>query len=317
MAGTSHHHDAGFRSGAAIAWGGWLVVVFVLNFGPPALFQSGQSFLQFIVGGALSLLPEPVFATEPRPSMPSQESGKTIHLLDVENRELRRQIAELRAEKSRWESLQQLPMNSGEELLQATALTSRILGRKGDPFALNLKLLIALGKEQGLHESELVLAGEGLLIDTGAGQQLHADQLILVDRSLLGRISRVGKQTSLVQPLTDASFRMAVRLYRRSPLGAVQGPAGILTGAGAICRIDEIPATEAVAVGDDVYTDPVASPTGLPIYCGRITKVDVSSTAVHWSIEMTPQNLPSQIPNKVQVLKSSLNPVRGMNSTNP
>ncbi|HWL07047.1 MAG TPA: rod shape-determining protein MreC [Planctomicrobium sp.] len=295
---------------AVFIWAGCLVVAVLLNVGPRGLSEQIQNGLQGMVGWTLSVLPAPVLDSDVESADGNGDRAKTLAVLQAENRELRRQVAELRLQQNEWERHQKLPFPSGDELVQTTSVVTRILGRKGDPVSSNLQLLIALGKSHGLHESELVLTGDGLLLDGGNEQQIHPDQLMTAGRSLLGRTTRVGKQTSLVQPLTDGSFRMAVRIYRRSPFGPVTGPAGILAGTGTECRIDDVSATEAVAIGDDVYTDPMASPVGVPIYCGRITQVDVAPTATHWTIELSPENPASRIPREVHVLKSSLNPAR-------
>jgi len=294
------------RSQAAVVWVGWLLVTLFLSLGPPALFRSIQTLFQSATSRVLSLAP----------ASPSVDSPSTTHSPDspepllVENRELRRQLADLKARHVIQQEHDRLPLQPDQELIRSRSIPARILGRKGDPLSANLQLLLGLGKQHGLLDSELVLAGEGMLIDAGSNQLLSPDQLVTSGQSLLGRTTRVGQQSALVQPLTDSSFRMAVRLYRSSTLGPVQGPAGILVGTGSDCRIEEIAATEAVAPGDDVYTDPVSSPSGVSVYCGRVTKVEVLSTAPHWTIEMRPHIRMKTLPRDVHVLKSDLNLTR-------
>ncbi len=289
------------RTAALIVWAGWLLIAVFLRVGPESALNSTQSILQAGAGRLLTLLPSHWLETA-RSDQPQQ-----IEQLQAENRELIRLAAELKAERDQLQLHQKLPVNSDQALLRSTLTTARILGRKGDPLSTNLELLISLGKQAGLNESDLVLTGDGLLIDAGLNQHLKPDQIITAGRTLLGRTRRVGEQTAIVQPLIDADFRIAVRVIRRSPLGPVQGPAGVLAGTGTGCRINEVSATEAIAVGDDVYTDPIASPTGVPVYCGRISLAEAEPTASHWTIQMVPVNSLKELPNNVEVLISSIN----------
>ncbi|WP_437190862.1 rod shape-determining protein MreC [Planctomicrobium sp. SH527] len=289
------------RTAALIVWAGWLLVAIFLRVGPASALSSTQNTLQAGVGAVLTLLPSDWFET----TLPDQ--SQQIEQLQAENRELIRLAAELKAERDQLQLHQQLPVNSDQALLNSTLTTARILGRKGDPASTNLELLISLGKRSGLNEADLVLTGEGLLIDAGRNQQLKPDQIITAGRTLLGRTRRVGEQTAIVQPLIDADFRIAVRVIRRSPLGPVQGPAGVLAGTGTGCRINEVSATAAIAVGDDVYTDPTASPTGVPVYCGRISQAEAEPAANHWTIQMVPVNSLKELPAHVEVLISSIN----------
>jgi cell shape-determining protein MreC len=189
-------------------------------------------------------------------------------------------------------------------------VAARVIGHLGDPLRGSSELLLSLGKQQGLVGRELVLGDSGLLIDQGADSGLNPDQLAVFGRGLLGRTTRVARWTSLVQPLTDENFRIGVRIIRRSPLGAVDGPRGILAGTGTGCRLDEVPATEAVAVGDEVYLDELVSAGTGPIYCGRIVRVDVAPTASHWSIDVAPFSRLDEMPAELQVLRMKLHPQR-------
>ena len=132
----------------------------------------------------------------------------------------------------------------------------------------------------------------------------------MAGKALLGRTENVGRWTSRVQPVTDTAFRIGVRLVRPSPLGPVQGARGILSGQGNGCTLNDVPATEAVAVGDLVYTDSLVSPAGEPIYCGRVTAATVEPTASHWTIEVTPLHSPEKVPARVEVLRAEWNAER-------
>lgn len=288
-----------------LAWGGWLFISLFLQSGPLQIRDRLQSAMQassaFLLDQIASLFPSRSNSSDHRPETSSSDSS-----LLAENRELLRRVAELREENLQLR--QAVPYNSAPHaaLVTLDVIPARIIGRRGDVLSDSLELLISLGKEQGLVPGELVLSGRGLLIDQGAEQGLTADQLLTSGRALFGRTIRVGKRTTLVQPMTDIDFRMAVRIVRRSSLGIVQGPGGILAGTGSGCRLEEVSATEAVAAGDEVYTDRLVSPAAEPIYCGRIVSAKVASSDSHWTIEMVPLHSPACLPAELSVLKTGL-----------
>ncbi len=296
------------RSRAWLVWGGWLLVALGLHFGPSAGLKGVTDLLQSAIGASLAVVP---VASAEVASDADPVGAKQYRQLEVENQLLRQQLRELQTLQATADAHQRLAIPPDERLLEVTLLATRILGRKGDPLSTNLQLLVDLGRDEGLHEQDLVLTGSGLLVEGGAQQQIRADQVVTAKQSLFGRVTRVGARTSLVQPMTDEAFRMAVRVYRKSAFGAVEGPVGVLVGTGQGCRLEEVPATEAVTVGDDIYTDPVASPVGTPVFCGRVIQADLQPSANHWSLEVLPASSASSIPDRVEILKSSLTSAGG------
>lgn len=315
-----------------LAWAGWLMVSLFLQAGPVTIRDQLQATAQTSTALLLDRLGSLVQWSRADAEMTEQEAALVRDLLSIanddssisekglsangaqrvlsgmlsENRELLRRVAELELENSQLQ--QTVPYSSSPrgQLVALQAVPARIIGRRGDVLSESLELLISLGKEQGLAPGELVLSGRGLLIDQGAAQGLSPDQLLTAGRALFGRTIRVGRQTSLVQPMTDIDFRMAVRIVRRSTLGVVQGPTGILTGTGSGCRLDEVAATEAVAAGDDVYTDRLVSPGAEPIYCGRILSARAEAGDNHWTIQMAPVHTPASLPAELSVLTVEL-----------
>jgi len=243
-------------------------------------------------------------STAKRPS----EQPVELEQLRRENRELARHVAELRSENELL--LRSTPLMrtlTPEPLIQLDAVSARVIGLHGEALSESLQLLISIEKDQGIAAGELVLSGTGLLIDQGKSLGLKPDQLVTAGRSLFGRTLRVGERTALVQPITDPEFRVAVRLVRRSALGAVQGPQGILVGTGNGCRLDEVMATEAVAAGDEVFTDRLASPGSEPIYCGRVTSAEADAGDHHWTIQVAPLQTLAKLPARLDVLRTELN----------
>lgn len=295
-------------------WAGWVLAALFLQFGPPRASDQLQLAHQDLAGGLLSVgswlaIHHPGEGASPSVTQVAAERGSAT--LAAENRELRRIIAQLQAQVYELSAAAPLPVSARPQaLLRSDLVETRVIGRLGNEAAGNIRLLVALGKQQGLTGTELVLGSEGVLVDGGHELGLAPDQLLTAGRGLFGRAVKVGRWTTQVQPISDPDFRTAARIIRRSPLGAVLGPRGILAGTGTACRMSDVPATEAVAVGDEVYTDNLVSPTMEPIFCGKVTRVDVTPTSSHWSIDVEPLLGPSEIPARLQVLRTEMNSER-------
>jgi cell shape-determining protein MreC len=294
-----------------IVWACWVLTILFLRAGPAQLRGRLQLGLQEGCGVVLAAWTSIVPVAEKSPSTPLEEHGRPIQeQLRLENRQLRESIAQLKWENDKLKRASGPEPEAGWPLMQAEAVPARVIGHLGDPLRGNSELLLSLGKQQGLVGQELVLGETGILIDQGTDSGLNSDQLAVFGRGLLGRTTRVSRWTSLVQALTEDTFRIGVRIIRNSPLGPVDGPRGILAGTGVGCRIDEVPATEAVAVGDEVYLDEIIAAGAGPIYCGRVLRVSVAPTASHWSIDVEPFSRPGEMPAELHVLRMRLHPQR-------
>lgn len=302
-----------------LIWAGWLAFCLFIQAGPRSV---GHSLLTGVQGSTAALLlvtsrilpaPSRVAAAS---SSPDDQSPQQLQL-QAENRELMRRVAELEEEVAQLRQAAPISLSERQSLLQVTGLPTRVIGQRGDQLNENLQLLISLGAEQGLHPSELVLAGSGILIDAGRDGGINSDQLLTSGRALFGRTREIGRRTSLVQPITDEQFRMAVRIVRRGRYGIVWGPQGVLVGTGSGCRLEEVSATEAVATGDEVFTDETVSPAGTPIYCGRVLAVDAAPGDMHWKITVAPLHTPRHLPGELLVLKSTLARAPSQNPAEP
>jgi len=105
----------------------------------------------------------------------------------------------------------------------------------------------------------------------------------------VGRISRVGRWTSTLQPLTDTRFRGLARLARPGDDRPVFSTRGMLEGTGdGFCRLTLVPATAAVAIGDVVYTDGRDQPDAWPMVYGTVVRAELPEDAPHWDIRIRP-----------------------------
>ena len=121
-----------------------------------------------------------------------------------------------------------------------------------------------LDRGHGLTVDSLVVEPGHATLDLGIDSGLARGQPAYAGRRVAGRISRVGRWTSTLQPLTDTRFRGLARLARRGRDRPVFAARGMLEGSGdGFCQLTLVPATEVVARNDLVYTDGRDQPGGL------------------------------------------------------
>jgi len=289
------------RTSSFAIWIGCLLLASVLILGPSGIRHHAEAVLMELAGAGTAL----ATSGSNNPSLDREHTAK-VERLAAQNRQLAVLVAQLQYELEQSRAVAHIPQSlpDGSQLTQTKGVTTRVLGRRGENSTADL--LIALGKQSDLTGEELVLVGEGDLIAGGESLDIAVDELVCQGRQLLGRVTQTGRWSSLVQPVTNADFKVAVQIIRHSELGPVWGPQGILVGTGTSCEILEVPATQPVAVGDHVYTHSTASPTSELVYCGRITEVNIGPQDQSWTIQVTPAV--TQTPATVTVLKSQLNP---------
>ncbi|MFN0199363.1 MAG: rod shape-determining protein MreC [Planctomycetaceae bacterium] len=152
--------------------------------------------------------------------------------------------------------------------------------------------LIQGGSQQGLEESVLVLEDVRPLIDQGGDAGLEIGLPIFAGRCVVGRLAKVGNWTSTVQSITDRDFRGGLaQLCRQSESGPAWGAVGKIEGMGdekKLCRLTAVPATEAVSIGDRVYTavEDGVLPGGL--YYGEVVHAELTPGSLHWDIHVSP-----------------------------
>ncbi len=146
-----------------------------------------------------------------------------------------------------------------------------------------------LDRGRGLSAESLVVEPGHTTLDVGRNRGLARGQPAYAGRRVAGRISRVGRWTSTLQPLTDTRFRGLARLARPGRDQPVFSTRGMLEGTGdGFCRLTLVPATAAVAIGDVVYTDGRDQPDAWPMVYGTVVQAELSDGAPHWDIRIRP-----------------------------
>ncbi len=151
--------------------------------------------------------------------------------------------------------------------------------------------LVNRGAAEGLAPQDLILpvsAGQAL-IDQGSDVHLQSDQPALLGRCVLGWIDQVGRHTSTIRPITDEKFRGRAQLVRQTTQGPRLGAEGVLAGHGQqLCRLTFVAATEAVSVGDEVFTSSRGEVFPVVMYYGRVTSAELQPGEPYWDIMVMP-----------------------------
>ena len=106
--------------------------------------------------------------------------------------------------------------------------------------------------------------------------------------AVIGRISDVTQWVGVVQPVTHEEFSSAVQLVKLKDHGASFGAKGLLEGTGdRLCRVTGIPYTEAVSVGDEVFSADIQGVNGPRLYYGQVVHAEFSAGG-QWDIHVAP-----------------------------
>lgn len=239
------------------------------------------------------------------------DPGAAVDSESTSDRMLLRQLmvenARLRQAQQQWKRRRGLysEVDADLALLQLQLTPARVISsREGMPAALT-ELILDAGYSSGLRRSELVLEGDGLILDSGTTQNVAVGDRVLDGLTVVGRIERAAQWVSLVQLVHADGFRAQVRLLRRIDGGFHYGAAGILAGTGAeTCRLDGIAHTEVVAVGDEVVGADVEGLNGPSLYFGQVIRAEFSAGG-QWEIEVRPAVVPDEV-QQVGVLRWEL-----------
>ena len=207
--------------------------------------------------------------------------------------------------------------HSSDRLLVPDLLEAQILGESAISL-LREGQFLNQGREQGVFESSFVLESDYPLIDQGTAQGIKAGYALYAGQAVIGKIDEVGSWTSSLIPITSVKYRGSARIARRTEQGLQLGTDGILVGLGeGKCELLQIPPTESIQVGQDVYTGEVdrelplsmQSTLGQPMYYGRVVEAELPRGAAYWKIIVEPAVKLSEV-KQVSVLRQIINPRR-------
>jgi len=211
--------------------------------------------------------------------------------------------------RARKEGVPPVDPSVGASLLQGDLLEASLLGDR-TAAAWRSGRFVDRGSNTGIVETDLVLESTAPLVDQGREADLSPDQPVYSGRIVVGKIAEVGKWTSTIEHVTDASFRGHAQLVRRTEQGDEYAATGILEGRGNdLCRLNRIPATEAVDVGDDVYTADREGAFPYPMFYGKVIQAELKTSAQYWEILVKPAAADLRL-QTVQIFRRQLNSQR-------
>ena len=233
--------------------------------------------------------------------------------LDAARHDRRRAVlsaARLREQLDRINSSRPRPP-PGAPLLIPHLVAARVLGRETAE-ACRAGRLLDRGTADGIPREALVLDPARPTLDLGRDAAVTPGQPVFAGSSVVGRIVRVGRWTSTVQPLTDPEFRGLAQLVRHAGGRPVFAATGMLEGTrGGVCRLTLVRSTEAVRIGDEVVTGGRDSSFPWPLVYGTVISARLAPRAPYWEILVKPAvgDEPLEI---VEVFTRALNPERVM-----
>lgn len=204
----------------------------------------------------------------------------------------------------------QLPSSSAP-LVRTELVQARVLGPQVRSFLQRLEVIDA-GSAAGLEAGLPVFAESTALLDQGRNAGLAVDDLALAGRRIVGKLTSVGPQTSVMRRVTDAGYRELVQLAERSGDGERLrlGARGVLEGAGeSHCRIRMVEITEPVSVGDLVLATGEISAGAFGAVYGRVSRAERRPGDAHWQLWMEPAVGQERL-TEVAVLRLQLNAER-------
>jgi cell shape-determining protein MreC len=194
-------------------------------------------------------------------------------------------------------------------LVDAEPLRARVLGRQARAHLARAEV-IAAGRGSGVTAGALVLDEPLATLDQGSDAGVASRQLAIVGGCVWGRVTEVGRWTSVVQRANQPGYRDLVQLGQHVGGRLLLGPRGVLEGAGEpLCRVRRVETTAAVSVGDLVV---VAGEQGLaetPLVYGHVVRVEQAAGGAHWDIWMSP-SARRDVPDELTVVRTRLNPTR-------
>ncbi len=200
-------------------------------------------------------------------------------------------------------------------LVNFVAVKANILSHSG--VTENVRdLIVDAGRASQLKPSDLLVDGSGILLDQGKQQGMEAGQRVVNGMAVVGRITEISQWVALVQPVSHEDFSAAVQLVRNSPQGAAFGAEGLLAGIGnGLCRVSGVAYTEAVSVGDEVFSADINGISGPRLYYGKVVRAEFSAGG-EWDVQVEPA-VDYRMLDQVAVVQPSVNRNRSRTSSEP
>ncbi|HET6326463.1 MAG TPA: rod shape-determining protein MreC [Planctomycetaceae bacterium] len=215
------------------------------------------------------------------------EGDLRIVALEQAGRRLRLENARLREELSLAEKygVSPVPATGRSSPAALTVVPATVINQQTQSVA--AEQLLNSGRSHGLTEADVVLDESAARLDQGSEAGIEPELDVLIGRCVVGRIASVGRWASALEPITDPRYRGLAQIIRPSDQGGSFGAEGILVGQGTeLLQLTDVPTTQSVRVGDEVYTSDRDRRFPIPLYYGRVVRVEEAGR--NWEIAVRP-----------------------------
>ncbi len=215
------------------------------------------------------------------------EVDARIVALEQAGRRLRLENARLREELSLAEryGISPIPATGRSSPTAWTVVRAAVINPQTQSVA--SEHLLSSGRSRGIADADVVLDESAPHLDQGAVAGIEPELDVLIGRCVVGRIASVGRWASALEPITDPRYRGLAQIIRPSDQGGSFGAEGILVGQGTeLLKLTDVPTTQSVRVGDEVYTSDRDRRFPIPLYYGRVVRVAESGR--NWEIAVRP-----------------------------
>jgi cell shape-determining protein MreC len=245
-----------------------------------ACYESGRTLVVARFWRSTSVAPSGTSATAP-------EVDSQLAALEQFCRRLRLENARLRDELNLAEKYGVSPVPSTVHRSPDALTVVRVAVINQRTQSVTAVQLLSSGRSQGLAESDVVLDESRPRLDQGSEAGIEPELDVLIGRCVVGRIASVGRWASALEPITDPRYRGLAQIIRPSDQGGSFGAEGILVGQGSeFLKLTDVPTTQSVRVGDEVYTSDRDRRFPIPLYYGRVVRVEEAGR--NWEIAVRP-----------------------------
>jgi cell shape-determining protein MreC len=150
------------------------------------------------------------------------------------------------------------------------------------------------GAESGVQKGQAVVRR---YVTGGAEAGVSRGDPVLTSAGLVGIVDEVGPLTSAVRLLTDPRSGLMIQIVTRREEKWLAGPTGVARGSedGTALRVEGVPRTADVRVGDFVVTSPSPeSPVPAYLIVGRIADCRLKPAGLFFEITVEPRVAPAE-----------------------
>jgi len=121
---------------------------------------------------------------------------------------------------------------------------------------------------------------ESVFIDLGETDGIKKDMVVMAGKDLLGRVSKIYKDYSLVELVTKGDVYTSVLSYKNEVLGVLKGENSELM------TMESVSVDKNIEVGEEIYTSGISDIYPKGIYVGRVESIGESKNQLFKDIKI-------------------------------